>query len=143
MRLKFFLTFFALVSLFSLSQAQTLEFSQIANIDRTYLIPNAAASPHDSVVVTIPVGKVWKLTNARMSYTYYSSGELYPGTGSGEIIMLDGLWIYQGYSSGGFQMEWPLWLGPGTYTFKTKSSQYGTTYKIHWFVSILEFNVVP
>lgn len=77
-------------------------------------------------LITIPIGKVWKIESAAASFT----GTYYPR------INLDNATIAYGL---GIATPFPIWLSNGTYTF----SLIGGGSPGNGFISAIEYNIVP
>ena len=112
-----------------------LQFNQVLNFNYSASGLGSYASSNVATV-TIPTGKVWKITSA-------SSEKQNDLTGS--AIKVDNHVLYKDKSSGSGQamsQNTPHWLQGGTHTI-TLSNLSSSTMTIHGSISIIEFNVVP
>ena len=144
-----------LIAISLLGNAQgDLQFSQVIGVDLYYPAEDAGWSNNNymkvnEIQVTIPEGKIWKITSASIGFkntdgefdTPYAIREL--------IISIDNVVIYSGYSSSsiseGTEHIYPLWLGSGDYNFKLKYEAMGTSYDSSETLAKvigIEFNVI-
>ena len=119
-----------LIAISLLGNAQgDLQFSQVIGVDLYYPAEDAGWSSNNylkvnEIQVTIPEGKIWKITSASIGFKN-SAGEFdTPDSIRDLIISIDNIVIYSGYSSSsiseGTEHIYPLWLGSGDYNFKLK-----------------------
>ncbi len=88
--------------------------------------------------VTIPTGKVWKIENVILSRL--DTNEYFALTLEGQILARASYSTSSGEYTN-FQIQFPLWLPPGDYTFYTAHTNPTSGRKAS--VSIIEFNIVP
>ena len=131
-----------------------LQFSQVIGVDLYYPAEDAGWSFNNylkvnEIQVTIPEGKIWKITSASIGFKN-SVGEFDdPDRIRDLIISIDNIVIYSGYSSNsiseGTEHIYPLWLGSGDYNFKLKyeamDASYDSSETLAKVIGI-EFNVI-
>jgi len=131
-----------------------LQFSQVIGVDLYYPAANAVWSQNNylkvhEIQVTIPEGKIWKITSASIGFKN-STGEFDdPNRIRDLIISIDNIVIYSGYNSNsiseGTEHIYPLWLGSGDYNFKLKyeatDASYDSSETLAKVIGI-EFNVI-
>lgn len=143
-RVSLFLSF-ALFSLAAFAQGN-LQFNQVINF--TITTPTGAGNGSgnvQSVTVTVPAGKVWKIESANVSYQYASSSKYYVADATSEItqLVLDGAIIVV-ESDDFYKTPGPIWLSEGTHTFILQG-YLNTSALCKWnaFITGIEFNVTP
>ena len=144
-----------LIAISLLGNAQgDLQFSQVIGVDLYYPAEDAGWSSNNylkvnEIQVTIPEGKIWKITSASIGFKN-SVGEFDdPDRIRDLIISIDNIVIYSGYNSNsiseGTEHIYPLWLGSGDYNFKLKyeamDASYDSSETLAKVIGI-EFNVV-
>lgn len=137
----------------SLSAQTSLEFSQVIRFSISGASENNTSPPNKYVdtLVTIPAGKVWKLTSANANLTYgyvnSSTNTMMVGYLSTDLpcLFIDNELIYASSYSGGNTRAGgtTIWLPAGTYRFSMRHSRGGTGYNYTATFSGLEFSVVP
>jgi len=106
-----------------------LQFSQVIGVDLYYPAEDAGWSNNNymkvnEIQVTIPEGKIWKITSASIGYKN-TLGEFDQSENIRDLIIsIDNVVIYSVPSytniSEGTEYIYPLWLGSGDYNFKLK-----------------------
>jgi hypothetical protein len=131
--MKRIVLYIALVALFSgkvFSQGNTLVFNQVL----TFANSNITTSPY--VVATVPAGKAWKLAYmGAYRYSYQNPFVISTGSGENEASVFT-----TGTPTSNPTPHGPVWLKAGD----TIKVVYGSgSYPITYFVSVIEFNIVP
>ena len=122
---------YLLVAISATSFAQgNLQFNQVLNFNYSATIGLYASS--NVATVTVPTGKVWKITSASSE----RQNEL-----TSSAIKVDNHVLYKDKTQA-MSLNTPYWLQAGTHTI-TLSNLYGGTSTIHGSISAIEFNVVP
>ena len=117
---------FLLVAVSATSFAQgNLQFNQVINLSG--IVPTSTSI----ATVTVPAGKVWKITSA--SWTAANGG------GPDVYLCLDYNVIYR--NGAGNQAIFPIWLQAGSYDVRWCGSAGTSGYR--YAISGVEFNVVP
>ncbi|MCB9230971.1 MAG: hypothetical protein H6581_04875 [Bacteroidia bacterium] len=143
MKLKSIFVFATFALLFYLGNAQTLEFNQVVQLTKTYYNTSSPSYKQDNLPVTVPAGKVWKITAAWASYSYPSGLYRVYVNSSGTKIILDDAVISIAGTSNSLPSQFPIWLPAGAHTFTLQTDDYGVDYRWTMNVSVIEFNVVP
>ena len=118
---------FLLVAISATCFAQgNLQFNQVINLSGVAPTSNIITS------VTVPVGKVWKITSA--------SWRTSNGGGPVRMLCLDYNTIYR--NGAGNRAIFPIWLQAGTYDVSWCGSS-TTVSGNRYAISAIEFNVVP
>lgn len=143
--MKVFYCFSVLVLLASSASAQgNLQFNRVVNY--TIVTPFAAGNsrPSETLVVTVPPGKVIKVESAHLSYqssgiTYYIN---YTSNITGHLVLNNA--VIACFDNLIPIHEGPIWLAEGTHTFFLQGYyNSSSSYKWNAFVTGIEFNVVP
>lgn len=136
-----------LVSL-NLSAQGNLQFNQVVTTNLTGSSTGAGAKSWQTLNVTVPVNKVWKITSASCRIQNAAYNTLYGGAGNNQVwILIDEAPIAENSTSGSrwiVNNSTPLWLQEGAHTIKIEGNL-SITENVTVFgkVSILEFNIVP
>ncbi len=136
-----------LVSVAFLSFGQgNLQFNQVINHTiTTPLGQGYSGLNNQTLTVTVPAGKVWKIESAHLSYQGSSSTKYYIANASNEStqLVLNGA-IIAVDDDAFYVTPGPIWLAAGSHTFILQgyinsSSQYS------WnaFITAIEFNITP
>ena len=131
-----------------------LQFSQVISVDFYYPAEDCGFNCNnawkvDEILVSIPAGKIWKITSASVGYSYSSSGNLDAPTNLDDLtISIDNVVIYHDYdnqTTREFDVSFPMWLGSGDYNFKMSYRATQANYNAsatYAKVTGIEFNVV-
>ena len=112
-----------------------LQFNQVINLEYS---SNTNWSARITVgSVTVPAGKVWKITSGSLSK---DNGTNYDFGNATLMLYFDNIMILGNYNTSDTP-KFPIWLSPGTYSviFNVINS----SYFYYATVSAIEFNVVP
>lgn len=89
--------------------------------------------------VTVPKGKVWKITAASAGFTSSSKGTY---LGSSEIALtLGDISLFYRNTSTYTTRNFPFWIPEGTYTMKLFCKNILSTLPLAGTISVIEFNV--
>lgn len=125
-----------------------LQFNQVINYDLIGSSSGSGDVSFQSLTVTIPVGKVWKVESASCRYQSTTSGSnLIEGgnTANRLLILVDNVPVTH-LVRGEFaiQNELPLWLPAGAHSIVLSGYVTSTNSKNAFGkVSIIEFNIIP
>lgn len=130
-----------------------LQFSQVISVDFYYPAEDAGfnytnAWKVDEILVSIPEGKIWKITSASVGYDNSSGNLVGPDYIDDLTISIDNVAIYHDYynhTTREFDVSFPMWLGSGDYNFKMSYRATSTNYDAsgtYAKVTGIEFNVV-
>ena len=126
---------FLFVAISATSFAQgNLQFNQVLNFD----YPSVYVIGSDNEIletITVPIGKVWKITAAS------SHGTSYSGISQSALAVNSHFLWFQSNSSS-FIMNTPFWLSSGIHEFKV-FNQYSSGQEISSAISVIEFNIIP
>ena len=132
--MKYIYTFlFVAISATSFAQGN-LQFNQVLNFDYSSVLVGG----YDNEIletITVPIGKVWKITAAS------SHGTSYGGISRSALAVNSHFLWFQSNSSS-FIMNTPFWLSSGIHEFKV-FNQYSSGQEISSAISVIEFNIVP
>lgn len=123
-----------------------LQFNQVINV--TINTPSGVGNSgnnNQTVTVTVPAGKVWKIESANLSYQSASGGKYYVADATNEItqLVLDGA-IIAVESDDFYKTPGTMWLTPGTHTFILQGYiNSSSQYRWNALVTGIEFNVLP
>jgi hypothetical protein len=128
---SFLFSIFLLLGMFSFSQGN-LQFNQVLSYSQTF---NTSASgsiySFTSPLYTVPSGKVWKIEKFVMHETSSSLT-------SGWLVVNSGCKLFPDEVNSG-----PVWLKAGDEFVAKVSVSGGSNFSGDFFISIIEFNVVP
>ncbi|MCB9235282.1 MAG: hypothetical protein H6581_26745 [Bacteroidia bacterium] len=133
-------------SLSAKSQA-SLEFNQVIHQTVSGTVSGAASYVTlGTTTLTVPAGKVWKISAARARWTIYSGNITGYCSGDPIGLYLDDVNIfYSVFSTSNYaNYENPIWLPAGTYTLDLRGyTCTSTAVSAKGFISAIEFDVVP
>jgi len=134
MKNKFFVSFFLMFSIIGFSQAN-LEFNTVIKYNSGVLVGSGGIT---SFTVTVPQGKVWKITSATLGPKSGSSISCYARI-DGHLVAMIEPWRNTGSTMANDNklQPFPLWLPEGTYTVHIKHLS-----DMYFSYSGIEFNVV-
>jgi hypothetical protein len=141
------LSFFLVLCSLLYSQGN-LQFNQVINYDLIGSSSGSGDVSFQSLTVTIPVGKVWKVESASCRYQSTTSGSNFieGGTTSNRLLILVDNVPVTHVARGEFaiQNELPLWLPAGAHSIVLSGYDTNTNSKNAFGkVSIIEFNIIP
>ncbi len=122
-----------------------LQFNQVVNYTINTPFGSGLSRPNETLVVTVPAGKVVKIESAHLSCQsnssiYYIIGNSSSPTGH---LVLNGA-IIACFDNAARVHEGPIWLTAGTHTFFLQGFfNSSSQYRWNAFVSGIEFDVVP
>ncbi len=130
-----------------------LQFSQVVSVDFYYPAENAGFNYNnswkvDEILVSIPAGKIWKITSASVGYNSPVGNLDGPNNLDDLTISIDNVAIYHDYynqTTREFDVSFPMWLGSGDYNFKMSYRATDSNYdasETYAKVTGIEFNVV-
>lgn len=124
------LTLFALP--FSMLFAQgNLQFNQVLSYSQLYNTSNSSGTySYTSSTYQVPIGKVWKVEKFLMNKINISSSGFLRINNAYELAPSD-------VNSG------PIWLKSGDQLVALTSQSGGSNYSGAYFISIIEFNIIP
>ncbi|MCB9235104.1 MAG: hypothetical protein H6581_25845 [Bacteroidia bacterium] len=132
----------------SAMNSQTLEFSKVVRFTLKGSSNNTSGYAYRDSSITIPPGKVWKVTSANASLTrgYLSlNGIAYlygPLSNNPPMLFIDHELLQ--ISSAAYRTESSvIWLPQGTYAFSLRYYLGGSGWNYGGTFSAIEFNVVP
>ncbi|MCB9233331.1 MAG: hypothetical protein H6581_16860 [Bacteroidia bacterium] len=132
-------------------EAQSLAFSKAVYFDvdleiAPFVVPYN--TPFDTII-TVPAGKVLKLESISAGYSSSSSSRYDPPS-SNHYVFLNNSQIYGYVTTPNVsypQVNYPIWLPAGSYelrfVYNSSSPSSSITRNYHYFLSALEFEVVP
>lgn len=129
------------------TQAQAnLEFNQVLYQSLSGSAVNSGTKILATTTLTVPAGKIWKITSARARWTV-SSVFLGGNCSSDPIgLYLDDVEIfYSALTTSNYPIfDGVIWLPPGTYTLELRGYNCSSgTIPGAGFITVMEFNVVP
>lgn len=143
---KVFLLLGLVLSVTAVIAQGNMQFNQVINLTiSTSFAPGNSSSNNQTLVVTVPAGKVWKIESANMSYQSSSSSKYFVADASNEIcqVVLDGA-IIAVSSDDFYKTPGPIWLAEGAHTFILQGFiNSSSQYRWHALITAIEFNVVP
>lgn len=123
-----------------------LQFNQVINQTITTAYGQGYGGlNNETVVVTIPAGKVWKIESAHLSYQSSTSTKYYTANTSSENsqLVLDGAVIAMDDDSY-YVTPGPIWLAAGTHTFILQGYiNTSSNYRWNALITAIEFNITP
>jgi hypothetical protein len=137
--------FFVLIISYSAKSQGNLQFNQVLNFDLT-VTSTTVGYRTQSIAVTVPAGKVWKVVSASAGY---GNNDFFPNGYDDLQIRIDNVPYFYHVSMGNFYGQLsnilPLWLNAGSHSVSLtfKYSYSGIEEGAFGKVSIIEFNVVP
>ena len=139
---------FAILAFMSLSSAikaqGNLQFNRAINYNLTCTTPGTSTQVQQTVSVTVPAGKVWKIESCNLSYAPSSAPTSYSAPGTSNYvgtILIDQAVVSLGVL-GGTGQNAPIWLAAGTHTFILAG--YANTSAVYIFYGLItgiEFNI--
>jgi hypothetical protein len=149
----------ALFFLATTSFAQgNLQFNQVINQNLTGTLPNTGTSAPEytfqTLVITVPVGKVWKIESSSCHTVSGSSGNETKLAGTSSIdnivLFLDHDVLSYAYNTNASlslvsSTNLPLWLPSGSYSLKLigKCQTQYVSYSAYGSLHAIEFNIIP
>lgn len=115
-----------------------LEFSQVINQDISVVANGSTDYITNTITLTVPAGKVWKVESASVSEKY--TGSTYSYHSLGGTLMLHNTII--GRQNNNFSNGLPFWLSEGDHDLILQGGTSSSSYSWFGHLSIIEFNVV-
>ena len=133
--MKYIYTFlFVAISATTFAQGGNLQFNKVLNFDYSSVFVSGYGN-EILETITVPIGKVWKITAAS------SHGTSYSGI-SRSALAVNSHFLWFQTNSSSFIMNTPFWLSSGIHEFKV-FNQYSGSQEISSAISVIEFNIVP
>ena len=139
--MKNLLYIFTLFFSFGIYSQGNLQFNKVININgysSTGLVNNDGIVVNNHQSVTIPEGKVWKITSAVLVKSFATDTGIDGQLTQGSITIGDNA-IYS-HEIGNWL---PYWIGAGTYQLRTYRGSGASSWGARYSISIIEFNIVP
>lgn len=153
MRTAFIIVLFFLLSGLSqaFSQGNNLEFNDVKYITVSVIQTSTTVNDTNSILITIPANKVWKIENCGTTFidadscVYFYQGYC---VAIGGVLILDKNIIFRWNSPDNYRMPGPIWLPSGNHTLKILARHYSLNManvgdEFIGFISAIEFNIVP
>lgn len=116
-----------------------LEFSRVINQSITVASDGSTSYIKNTITLTVPAGKVWKIEAAGVSEHYQGSANYSFYTRGGTLVIND---VIIGNQNGNFDGALPYWLAEGSHTLTIQGGTSSNGYDWYGQLSILEFTVV-
>jgi hypothetical protein len=119
-----------------------LQFNRVINYTLSGTIPASANTPTtvQTITVTVPVNKVWKIESAHCRASNTSNVQ---NNQVEAYIALDNAWIMANNTSYVIP-TFPIWLSAGTHTIQIISDNGSTLVSnLYGLVTGIEFNIIP
>jgi hypothetical protein len=123
-----------------------LQFNQVINQTiTTPLGTGFSGSNNQTLVVTVPAGKVWKIESAHLSYQISTNTKYFVADATNEntqLVLNGGVIAVE--SDDFYKTPGPIWLAEGTHTFILQGFiNSGSQYRWNAFITAIEFNIIP